>query len=196
MSTPNHRGRGSGPKKTGAAAINHAAEIKQALELRGQGMTIPDIAKHFGVHRVTAWKWVTTALEDLRARSRELAGEWLTKELEKLDALEAHFWDTALTDQKSFENVLSIMDRRARYIGLHAPAKAETTLTQTSVAVSLQETRQAILQDPEYVEYLRQRSLNRLAGVVRGDSEPRALAVGEAPGIPGPSLNGHSNGGH
>lgn len=58
--------------------------------------------------------------------------------------------------------------------------------------------RSEMLNEPEYLEFQRQRALiaDSHACLVRANGESRAVEDGKAPGNPGPSTNGHSNGRH
>ena len=78
----------------------------------------------------------------------------------------------------------------------HADPKGDNTTVNVGVSVSVGEIIQRMNDDPDYIEYLRQRAVAEdcNAGYVRESSEQRPLEDGAAPGIPGPSLNGHHSG--
>jgi hypothetical protein len=98
---------------------------RQALDLRKRGLTYPQIAKAMSVSLGTAHKLVQTAISDI---PKELAEDVRLLELERLDRMLAGMWPKAIAgDPKAVAAAVKIMDRRAKYLGIDAPIKAELT---------------------------------------------------------------------
>ncbi|MGH3381352.1 MAG: helix-turn-helix domain-containing protein [Actinoallomurus sp.] len=117
----------------------------EAARLRGRGWTFQRIADELGVSKQTAYDAVQRALADTLT---EPAAEARTLELERLDSMHAavlavleakHFTvsqgkvvrldDEPLEDDapvlQAVDRLLRIAERRAKLLGLDAPAKAE-----------------------------------------------------------------------
>ncbi len=108
--------------------ITAAERARYALELRYAGATYEDIARLVGwKSKGAAHKAVTKALREV---SRERAEDVRTLELGRLDALLAGglFRRARAGEPVAIDRVLSIMDRRRRYVpGLEVPVGAEIT---------------------------------------------------------------------
>jgi hypothetical protein len=100
----------------------------QALRLRAQGLGYQAIADALGYGGPSgAYQAVKRALERTR---QEASDEVRTLELSRLDALLNAAWERAMSgDYKSIANVLSIMDRRAKYLGLDQAQKVDNKVT-------------------------------------------------------------------
>jgi hypothetical protein len=96
----------------------------QALELRKAGATFQAIADKLGYRGPSgAHKAVVSAL---RATLREPAEELRELELMRLDAMLLGLWRRAQAgEEKAVDRVLRIAERRARLLGLDAPARSE-----------------------------------------------------------------------
>lgn len=92
----------------------------RAVELLMAGRDYDQIAAELGYSsRSGAWRAVQRAL---RKHREEVAGEYLTLELDRLDVLQAALWDAAMNgDPKAVEGVLKIIDRRCELLGLVPP---------------------------------------------------------------------------
>lgn len=101
----------------------HERQIR-ALELRRQGKSFPEIARELGYRGVaSAYDAVMGAL---RATLREPAEQVRALELERLDIMLNAVWPAALEgDIAAQQQVLRLMDRRARYLGLDAPQRID-----------------------------------------------------------------------
>lgn len=99
---------------------------KRTLDLRRAGATYQEIADELGYkNRGTAYKALRRALgrtlQDSADNLREL-------EAARLDQLQLGSWKAAMRgDPKAVANVLRVMERRAKLLGLDAPAKTELT---------------------------------------------------------------------
>jgi hypothetical protein len=116
------KGRGRGRAATGAAAIEARERQRRALELRKAGLTLQEIADALGYAQPCgAFKAIKVAMERIPA---EAVGDLRKLESERLDAMQAQLWRQALAgNPRAVEQVLKIMTRRARLLGLdHAMA--------------------------------------------------------------------------
>ena len=105
-----------------------------ALELRKQGGTYRQIAEQLravdGVSpdysEAQAYRDVTAELERLNLRLAEEAGSVRRLEVERIDELWAVLYPKARKgDYAAFDRCLSLMEKRARYLGLYAPAPVQ-----------------------------------------------------------------------
>ena len=89
---------------------------QQALDLRVAGATYRQIGERLGVSLPIAWKHTQAALQQA---PREPVQELRQIELARLDRLHMAHWPQALGGSVDATNqVLRIMDRRARLLGL------------------------------------------------------------------------------
>lgn len=96
-----------------------------ALEMRKFGYSYEQIAEHFETTPASARGLVKTALEHA---IKEPGQEVIDMELQRLDQLyRAAFGAVANGDTSAVNQCLSIMQRRAKYLGLDAPDKKEVT---------------------------------------------------------------------
>ena len=98
----------------------------QALELRKAGATYQSIADKLGYSCAKgAHKAVASAL---KATLREPADGVRELEIARLDAMLLPLWRRVQNgDERAVDRVLKIMERRAKLLGLDAPAKIEQT---------------------------------------------------------------------
>jgi hypothetical protein len=102
---------------------------KTAVEMRTRGHTYQQIADACGVSMSAAYKAVCTYLEQTRAIAREAAEEVRRLELDRLDRMLAAFGPRAEDgDAAAADRVLRIQERRAKLLGLDAPAESRTTV--------------------------------------------------------------------
>ena len=97
-----------------------------ALRLRSLGFSYQAIADQMGVTKATAYNRCQRALAAIPA---EAVYEFRRLEGQRLDLLLEKAMDKALSGEKSalfaIDRVLSIMDRRAKLMGLDAPIRTE-----------------------------------------------------------------------
>lgn len=99
---------------------------RKALDLRIAGKTFQQIADAMATTRTTAYRWVVAALEKADEAMAERAAEHRELEAQRLNALLASLWTNALAGEPGVvDRVLKIMERRAKLLGLDAPARAE-----------------------------------------------------------------------
>lgn len=104
----------------------------EALVMRRRGMTFERIGEVMGCGKQSAHRMITAAMKELRETCHEEAAVVRELELQRLDAMfetayqqatgadDAHYLD-------AIDRVLKIMDRRAKLLGLDAPAKIAPT---------------------------------------------------------------------
>jgi hypothetical protein len=108
-----------GGSKTSRFRIARARRGTEALELRLAGHSYAEIGGRMGVSAPRAFKLVSDELARLNGRRAEAAAEVTRVELERLDRLLAAVWPKAVQgDLPSMDRVLSIMQRRARLLGI------------------------------------------------------------------------------
>ena len=132
-----------GAPKTGPKALETLERQIQALNMRTAGASYDDIAKALGYsQRSSAYKAVQSALDHA---VEEPAREAIILETSRLDRLLRALWPFAIgirvstdaagnqitrnvdPDYFAIDRVLSIMQRRARLLGLDAPTKKQVT---------------------------------------------------------------------
>lgn len=115
--------RGGRPRKrkkniiTDKVAIERAEKIGRILELRREGWTLQQIADVVKISVARVSIVIKEALERVQmGPAREIKG----LELARLDELQTVFYPKALNNEPfAFEKVMSIMDRRAKLLGLN-----------------------------------------------------------------------------
>jgi hypothetical protein len=112
-------------KKTSTERVGRAERAGWALELRKAGLTFREIGQRMGVTEQRAHRIVTEELARLNAKRAESAEAVTRLEVERLDALLAAVWEKAAAgDLAAVDRVLSIMQRRARLLGIDAEKPA------------------------------------------------------------------------
>lgn len=113
----------SAPRSGEQALAVHDRQL-HALALRKRGASYDAIAAALGyAGKSGAFKAVLRALHETLV---EPTAEVRALELERLDHMPAAVWTAALTgDIPAQQQVLRLMDRRARYLGLDAPSKID-----------------------------------------------------------------------
>ena len=114
--------------KTSERKTTAAERKRQALDFRMAGMTFQQIGDKLGITKQAAHTLVVAAMDETREKIAESAHQVIAMELERLDSL----WRTVYPQAKqgnlgAIDRSLRIMERRARLLGLDAPAKADVT---------------------------------------------------------------------
>ena len=100
----------------------------RALKLRKAGGTYEQIAELLGVGTTQAFRYVQHELDKLRDECPEVAADVRDLELQRLDDMLHGIWEAAIKgNTQAIQKVLSIMERRARFLGLDAPEKRALT---------------------------------------------------------------------
>lgn len=129
--------------KTDAISVNTAEKAKQALELRLRGLSYDQIGTAIGMSKSRAHQLVKEAIDDI---PKEAASEVLQMELATLSKLQEVYMAVALkgaevqtdfhgtpclvladTTKNAAMILMRVLERRAKYLGLDAPEKAELT---------------------------------------------------------------------
>jgi hypothetical protein len=100
----------------------------RALEMRKAGASYRRIASQLGVSVKTAHDDINAELLDLREQTQQDAQTVKDLELQRCDAMTQGLWTAVETgDPKAVMAAVRVSERRARLIGLDAPAKTELT---------------------------------------------------------------------
>lgn len=119
-------------------AIERQAREERAVELRVKGLSYQAIAREMGVSKFAVYKDVERAIDKLNRKLPEDTDKLRRIESERLDLLQVALWPEAVTGNiKAGEQVLKLMERRAKLWGLDAPAKQEITSTDMQIRVIL-----------------------------------------------------------
>jgi len=113
-------------QKAAKVTVKHKVHQEQALELRKAGLSYGLIAKTMGMSKSQAAHLVELGLTELNVRIKETSEAVRELELQRLDAIVmAHWVNRGIPKHAGV--ILSAMDRRAKYLGLDAPAKVDNT---------------------------------------------------------------------
>ncbi len=112
--------------RQGPTKVRTALLEEQCLALRLEGLSHRQIASRLGIAPSSAYKRVRHALDAVNERNAAAAERLRTLELLRLDALQDAVWEQALEGEATFlSRVLTIMERRAKLLGLDVPTKRE-----------------------------------------------------------------------
>lgn len=114
--------------RTSQRTIEAQERRAKAVQLRRMGWSYTRIAAQLGMTRSSVHKAVTKALTETQ-KALDLEADILrTQELERLDELQSYIWiEASKGNLKAVDRVLKVIERRARLLGLDAPAKIATT---------------------------------------------------------------------
>lgn len=105
------------------------ARRNQVATLRLAHLTQGEIASRVGVSIGTVNADLKAIRDVWQERARTSIEEWVGEELAKLDRLERSLMPLALQGQATAaDRVLSVMDRRAKLLGLNKPERFEHTV--------------------------------------------------------------------
>jgi transcriptional regulator with XRE-family HTH domain len=106
-----------------------ASRRQQVATLRLAHLTQAEIARKLDVSVGTVNADLQAIRQEWSERRRSSFEEWLDEELAKLDRLERALLPLALQGQATAaDRVLSVMDRRAKLLGLNKPERHEHTV--------------------------------------------------------------------
>ena len=109
-------------------AVIAAERRARALQLRKEGANFDQIAEELGMSRSAAHKTVQRAIAELATLAETEVAEIRALESARLDELQHAVWPQAVAgDLPALDRVIRIMERRARLLGLDAPAKIAST---------------------------------------------------------------------
>ena len=126
MATTTKRRKLSNNSKTSPETSRAKVRAAKALELRMEGKTFAEIAKEVPYNSPQAAH--DAVKRALQAITREPAEELLKLDLERLDVMWGiHYLNAQAGDVHALAACMKIMERRARMLGLDAPARTELT---------------------------------------------------------------------
>lgn len=126
--------------QTSAQKIEIAERRALALELRRQKKTFIEIGELLGVHPSSARRIVWEAISNLGENAQENAAKMRDQEVADLGVLEETLMERAAEgNMDAMDRVLKIKERRAKLMGLDAPAKTESKSTTVVYGVNLDE---------------------------------------------------------
>jgi len=126
MATPDHHH----PRRpdTDRRTLQGEENRLKALQLRKAGLSYEVIGRQLHCTKQNAYRLVKSALESTRKQCSEETENLRQLEVERLDAMLASLWTPASRgDHASIDRVVKLMERRARLLGLDAPAKVAPT---------------------------------------------------------------------
>lgn len=146
----------------------------KAVQLRMAGATAEEIAVSLQYggrtdksRRDAVHMDLKRAFEAANRNRDESVEQYRALELDRLDRLQRGSWQAAVGgDPKAVASVLAILDRRCKLLGLDAPVKVDTTVTETTQV------------DVEFAELVREAQ-------ARSAAEEAALRGDDAGGPPG-----------
>ena len=125
---PKRRGRPPRPV-TGPRTVERIDWHRTAVDMRAKGHTYQQIADACGVSMSAAYKAVCTYLEQTRAIAREAAEDVKRIELDRLDRMLAAVAPKAEDgDLQAVQTAIKLQERRAKLLGLDAPAETKSTI--------------------------------------------------------------------
>jgi hypothetical protein len=125
------------PSKKSYAEVERVGLTDQLLQRVVAGQSIKAAAEGLGLPYNTALNWYHAALRKVYDDNADMREEVLGKELKTLDLLQRALWPAALRGHvRSVEVMLSVMDRRAKYLGLDAAIKHQVEVTRVDEALA------------------------------------------------------------
>jgi hypothetical protein len=107
------RGKGAPP------SVARVLDDNEALEMRRRGKSYHEIGAALGCNESSARRRIAKRMEVLRAETHEHAEEIRQMEVLRLDAMTDGIWDRAVGgDEKAIREVVRIMERKAKMLGL------------------------------------------------------------------------------
>jgi len=125
------------PSKKSYAEVERVNLTDQLLQRVVAGQGLRRAAEDLDLPYTTANRWYHDALRKVYDDNADLREEVLGKELKTLDLLQRALWPAALRGHvRSVEVMLSVMDRRAKYLGLDAAVKHHVEVTRVDDALA------------------------------------------------------------
>ena len=113
----------AGKSKTDEVSVEVAKRRRKALALRLQRWSYPRIASALGISVSTAFDDVD---REIKAIPKEEADRLREAEMHSLDEMESRLWRRfEAGDTSAADKILRVKERRARMLGLDAPARME-----------------------------------------------------------------------
>lgn len=125
------------PSNKASAELERVQQTDQLLQRVIAGQSVQRAAADLELPYTTALRWYHDALKKVYDDNAQLREEVLGKELKTLDLLQRALWPGALRGHvRSVEVMLSVMDRRAKYLGLDAAVKIQVEATRVDDALT------------------------------------------------------------
>lgn len=106
--------------------LERAHMITQVVQLRQQGKKIKEIAGQLGISAATVYNYLIEAMTELALARQQSSEEYLERDWAATDLLLEKYLPLAASgNDKAFEKVMALLERRAKYRGLDAPTKTE-----------------------------------------------------------------------
>lgn len=113
---------------TGRDRLRYEDRIAQVWELRKAGASYAQIAQQIGVNKGNLSRWVRRKLDELARNNIEGAEDIRRIELERLDVALLAIWPQVRSgNHGAIDRLVRIQERRARLLGLDAPARQEVS---------------------------------------------------------------------
>jgi hypothetical protein len=113
---------------TAAARALKLTRQSAALELRRAGQDYREIGRRLDVSKSQAHRYIRDALRECVEQINGSADQLRAEELSRLDGMLGGLWaDAKKGDPAAVDRVLKIGERRAKLLGLDAPARVEQT---------------------------------------------------------------------
>lgn len=114
--------------RTSQRTIEAQERRAKATALRKMGWSYGRIATQLGMTKSSVHKAVTKALTESQKHLDGEADLLRTQELDRLDDLQSFYWmDASKGNTKAGLQIIRVMERRAKLLGLDAPAKIAQT---------------------------------------------------------------------
>lgn len=119
-----------------AARLTKAEQTERLMRLLSSGLSVRAAAKQLDISERQARRLKDKAVTELFHSTAAATEKVIGQELHTLNMLQAATMPHALRGNlKAVDTVLSIMDRRARFLGLYAPDKIKVELDRVERAV-------------------------------------------------------------
>lgn len=114
--------------RTSQKTIEAQERRTKAVALRKMGWSYGRISAQLGMTKSSVHKAVTKALTESQKHLDGEADLLRTQELDRLDDLQSFYWmDATKGNTKAGLQIIRVMERRAKLLGLDAPAKIAQT---------------------------------------------------------------------
>jgi uncharacterized protein YerC len=157
--------------------INEAAKLanrernKKILELRIAGASERQIADEVGISDTQVHRVLHSTIEDMNKRMDHKAAIVKRLELERLDRMTLALFGQR-GDPRTADSLLRIMERRARYLGIDAPTKIDTTTEQRGPVVIKHDLSKLTVEELDaLIPMLEKAEVSREDNIIASDSE-------------------------
>lgn len=117
-------------KKPGPKGNRRSTELRrvEAAKLRAKGWSLYEIAKKLDVDPSTVWEYIRDYYKALNHEGEEAARTARELDLDRLDrAIKGIEQAIDMGDPQAINALVRVLDRRAKLLGIDAPARSEVT---------------------------------------------------------------------